>query len=120
MIKDLTIIILTFNEEKRIRRVLDSVKEITDTIFVVDSYSQDKTLEILTEKVKHTLHPYENYSKQRNWSQKNEPFNNEWVMHLDADEPITPELASWLKNDFQELKYTYDGLFSRRVYWGDG
>ena len=54
MIKDLTIIILTFNEEKRIRRVLDSVKEITDTIFVVDSYSQDKTLEILTEKkVKH-------------------------------------------------------------------
>ena len=119
MVKNLTIIILTFNEEKRIKKVLNSVEKITTDIFVVDSYSSDKTLSILeNNKIKYLQHNFENYSKQRNWSQENEPFGNDWVMHLDADEPITKELENWLLNDFKLKNEDYDGfMFSRKTYF---
>ena len=90
MTDNLTIIVLTYNEENRIKKVLNSIKDVTKDIFVVDSYSKDNTVNILKEyEINYVEHPFENYSKQRNWAQENEPFNNEWVMHLDADEPIT-------------------------------
>jgi glycosyltransferase involved in cell wall biosynthesis len=119
MVENLTIILLTFNEEKRIQKVLDSIKNITTNIFVVDSYSSDKTLEILNERnIKYLQHPFENYSIQRNWAQENEPFDNEWVMHLDADEPITKELEEWLLNRFNAEKKDVDGfMFSRKTYF---
>ena len=119
MIDNLTIIILTYNEENRIQKVLDSVKGVTKNIFVVDSYSKDNTLKILEENsIRYESHPFENYSKQRNWAQENEPFKNQWVMHLDADEPITEELAKWILNDFEDMKNSFDGfMFSRKTYF---
>ena len=42
----LSVVIITFNEEKNIKRCLDSIKEIADDIFVIDSFSTDKTKEI--------------------------------------------------------------------------
>ena len=119
MIDNLTIIILTYNEENRIQKVLDSVKGVTKNIFVVDSYSKDNTLKILEENgIRYESHPFENYSKQRNWAQENEPFENQWVMHLDADEPITKELENWIRNDFKNLKNKFDGfMFSRKTYF---
>ena len=47
MIQDLTVVILTYNEESNIGELLDSIKDITSDIFVVDSYSNDKTISIL-------------------------------------------------------------------------
>lgn len=119
MIDNLTIIVLTYNEESRIKKVLDSLKSVTENIFVVDSYSKDNTVNILKEyEVKYSEHSFDNYSKQRNWAQENEPFGSEWVMHLDADEPITRELADWMKNDFEGMKHRYDGfMFSRKTYF---
>jgi glycosyltransferase involved in cell wall biosynthesis len=119
MIDNLTIIILTYNEENRIKKVLDSIKSITNNVFVVDSYSKDNTINILNEyKINHVEHPFKDYSKQRNWAQENEPFNNDWVMHLDADEPITKELEGWLLNDFNIEKNNYNGfMFSRKTYF---
>lgn len=119
MINSITIIILTFNEENKIKKLLDSIKDVTKNIFVVDSYSKDNTVNILKEyEINYTEHPFENYSKQRNWAQKNEPFGSEWVMHLDADEPISPALANWLKNDFKNMKDNFNGfLFSRKTYF---
>ena len=119
MIDNLTIIVLTYNEEKRIQRVLDSIKSVTANIFVVDSFSDDSTVKILQEhKINYVQNPFENYAKQRNWAQINDPFCSEWVMHLDADEPITNELASWIKSDFSEIAKKFDGfLFSRKTYF---
>ena len=88
MTDNLTIIVLTYNEEKRIQRVLDSIKSVTANIFVVDSFSDDSTVQILqNNKINYVQNPFENYAKQRNWAQINDPFCSEWVMHLDADEP---------------------------------
>lgn len=114
--KDLTIILLTFNEERNLPRCLESIRALECPIFVVDSYSTDGTLDILKENnITFVQHPFENYSRQRNWAQKNNPFNTQWVFHLDAGERFTPELVQWIKDHF-DANITTDGfMFSRRT-----
>jgi glycosyltransferase involved in cell wall biosynthesis len=113
----LSVIILTYNEEKNIEECLKSVYGWVDDILVVDSYSTDKTLEIArkyTDKI--YQHPFENYARQRNWAQDNLPIKNEWAFHLDADERITPELSEELKRVFSNSIDDVDGfLVSRRT-----
>ncbi|MCK4859033.1 MAG: glycosyltransferase family 2 protein [Candidatus Omnitrophica bacterium] len=106
----LSVIILTYNEEKNIEECLKSVYDWVDEIFIVDSGSTDKTLEIAksyTDKI--YQHPFKDYGKQRNWAQDNLPINKEWIFHLDADERVSSELS-------EELK----GIFSRAVDGTDG
>lgn len=113
---DLTFIILTYNEEKNISACLESIKGIPANVFVVDSYSDDKTLEILKESgVNYVQHTFENYSRQRNWAQVHDPYNSEWVFHLDADERLTPELKYWLINEFKSLIDADAYIFGRRA-----
>jgi len=117
MNKNITVIILTYNEEDNINAVLDSVLEVTSNIFVVDSFSTDDTVPILNERgITYTKHIFDNYSVQRNWAQKNDPFNSDWILHLDADEPITEELSLWINNDFDSECTNVDGfMFSRKT-----
>lgn len=116
----LTIIILTFNEEKNIPELIDQLKGICP-IFIVDSYSTDKTVQLIQEYgITYVQHEFINYSKQRNWAQANNPFKTDWVLHLDADERLTPELVSWLQNAFVALSQQYDGfMFGRRAIFMD-
>ena len=112
----ISVIILTFNEEKNVEACLKSVYEWADEIFIVDSYSSDKTLEIVkkyTDKI--CQHKFENYSVQRNWAQENLPIKNKWIFHLDADERVTPELEKEILEIFKK-EVNYDGLMvSRRT-----
>jgi glycosyltransferase involved in cell wall biosynthesis len=97
----ISVIILTYNEEENIEACLRSVVDWADEIFVVDSGSTDQTVAIVeqyTDKV--VTHPFENYSKQRNWAQENLPLAHEWVFHIDADERVTPELVQSLRQFF--------------------
>jgi len=114
----LTVILLTFNEESNIGACLDSLADIQANIFVVDSYSKDQTLAILeARKIPYVQHPFENYSKQRNWAQANTPFPTEWVMHLDAGERCTPELVAWINNQFNPNTDIDGYMFSRRTFF---
>ena len=91
----ISIVIITYNEERNIKDCLNSVAGWADEILIVDSGSTDKTLMIArgyTDKIYE--HPFENYAKQRNWAQNSLPIRNEWVFHLDADEQVSPELLS--------------------------
>jgi glycosyltransferase involved in cell wall biosynthesis len=64
----------------------------------VDSGSSDRSVEIATSAGAQVVaHPFENYAAQRNWAQKNLPIRTEWVLHLDADERLTPELAGEIR-----------------------
>jgi glycosyltransferase involved in cell wall biosynthesis len=113
---DLTIIILTFNEENNLPGCLKSLEGIPANIFVVDSYSTDNTVEILRAKnIKYAQHSFINYAIQRNWGQENDPFKSSWVLHIDADERLTPELKDWLVNDFYLQKGIDGFIFSRRA-----
>ena len=91
---DLSVIILTYNEELHIRRCLENVRQLSEKIYVVDSFSTDKTKEIATELGAAVIeHQWPgNQAEQFNWALDNLPISTKWVMRLDADEYITPEL----------------------------
>ncbi|THH39280.1 glycosyltransferase family 2 protein [Neolewinella litorea] len=113
----LTIVILTFNEEANIENLLDSLAGVNAPIFVVDSYSQDRTLEILDRRgIPYTQHAFKNYAAQRNWAQSNLPYEGEWVLHLDAGERLTPGMVTWINESFDPVDKTVDGyMFARRA-----
>ena len=116
---DLSVIILTYNEELHIRRAIDNVREIAKDIFIIDSFSTDKTLEIASEypNVKILQHKWENnHAKQLNWGLENAPVKTQWVLRLDADEYLTPELISELKEKLPYLGQDITGIsFKRRT-----
>lgn len=97
----LTVLILTFNEEKNIAACIESVRDMTDDIFVVDSGSTDNTIEIVRSfGVNIVQHPFENYSRQRNWALQHLPIRHEWVLNLDADHRVTDTLRKNLYKCF--------------------
>jgi glycosyltransferase involved in cell wall biosynthesis len=92
-------VVITFNEEKNIRRCLESLHGVADEIIVVDSISTDKTRLICSEfGVNFFEHAFEGHIQQKNYAI--ELAANKYVLSLDADEVISPEL----KNSILELK----------------
>ncbi len=119
--KELTIIILTYNEEANINACLDSMENIDANIFVVDSFSTDRTLSILEDRqVRYVQHEFKNYAAQRNWAQANEPFQTEWVLHVDAGETLLPGMVEWINTSFDPGNSPVDGyMFARRAIFMD-
>ena len=113
----ISIIVLTYDEEANIEACLRSVCDWAGEVFVVDSGSTDRTLEIAaryTDKI--VTHPFENYSRQRNWAQETLPLSYQWALHLDADEQVSDELAQSMKAAFQGDVSSIDGfLINRRA-----
>ncbi|NJC26646.1 glycosyltransferase family 2 protein [Neolewinella antarctica] len=112
-----TVVILTFNEEANIENCLNSIAQLQAPVFVVDSYSTDRTLDILEQRgINYVQHPFSNYSAQRNWAQANIPSPTEWVLHLDAGETATPAMVNWINNSFAPESSDVDGyMFARRA-----
>ena len=87
----ISIVIITFNEERNLGRCLDSVKDIADEIIVVDSSSSDNTAVIaLSYNARVIVHPFMGYGVQKNFA--TQQATNDWILSLDADEALTPEL----------------------------
>lgn len=96
---NLSVIILTYNEEIHIERCISSVLGIADEIFVVDSFSHDRTC-ILAKKSGARVYKKKwpgNHSEQFNWALENCSILTKWVMRLDADEIISIDLAKEIK-----------------------
>lgn len=112
----ISVIFLTYNEEQTIERSLNSIVGWAGEIFIVDSGSTDRTLEIVqryTDKIVH--HDFENYAQQRNWAQENLPITFDWVFHIDAGEWVMPELHTALADLFASQQANHiDGLLIRR------
>lgn len=103
---DLTVIILTKDEELHIKRCLDNINDIAKEIFIIDSFSNDKTIEIAKEypKVKILQHKWcNNYAMQFNWGLDNAPITGKWILRLDADEYLLPELITELTQKLSSL-----------------
>ena len=97
---DLSVIILTYNEEIHIRRCLENVTPLAKEVFVVDCFSTDKTVEIAREyeQVKVVQHQWPgNQAEQFNWALDNLPIQTEWILRLDADEYLLPALVEELQ-----------------------
>lgn len=114
---DLSVIILTYNEEIHIARCLDSVCSYAKDVYIIDSYSNDKTLDIAGkyDRVSILQHKWENdHSKQFNWALQNAPISTEWVLRLDADEYLMPELVEELKDKLPFLPASVTGVVFKR------
>ena len=94
---DISVIILTFNEEIHIERCLRNARRFAKEIFVVDSFSTDKTVEIAKSMgAKVYQHEWKYPADQFNWALRNLPIKTEWVWKQDADEWLTDELIEEL------------------------
>jgi glycosyltransferase involved in cell wall biosynthesis len=88
-----SVIVLTLNEERNIGACLDSVAGFDDC-HVLDSGSTDATLTIAARYgARSANNPFSSFAQQRNWGHDQLPLRHRWVLHLDADERMTPELA---------------------------
>src|SRR3989339_1446563 len=94
----LSVVLATRNEEENIGRCLESVKTIADEIIIVDEYSKDKTKKIAESfGAKVYLEPHHDIfhiTKQIAL----EKASNEWILQMDADEALTPELSKEIKD----------------------
>lgn len=115
---DLSVIILTFNEELHIRRCLENVASFAKEVFIIDSFSTDRTLEIAREfgNVHILQNRWENnYARQFNWGLEHANISTQWVLRLDADEYLLPELVEELQEKLPGLPDDVTGIiFNRR------
>ena len=89
-----SVLILTLNEEVNLPRCLASVGW-SDDIVVFDSLSTDKTVELATAAGARVIQrPFDDWSTHQNFAVENIPFKHPWVLYIDADEVVTPELAA--------------------------
>ena len=100
----ISVIILTFNESKHIKRAINSVSALSDDIIIVDSYSIDKTIEISKKlKTKVFKNKFINQAQQFNWALNNIKIKNNWILRLDADEYLSKELIIEIKKKLPEI-----------------
>lgn len=123
----LTVIILTRDEALHIFRAIRSVQPIADKVVVVDSGSSDATVEIAHDMgVQVLVHPFVTQAKQFNWALEQLSTDTEWILRLDADEVVSPELAQSLVTTLPTLGAEIAGAcilrrmaFLRRpIRWG--
>ena len=113
---DLSVIILTYNEEIHIRRCLENVNQVAKKVFVVDCHSSDQTKDIaksLGAEVVNNDWPG-NQAEQFNWALDNLKIETEWILRLDADEYLLPELIAELKEKLPSLSNDVTGVFFNR------
>lgn len=115
---DLSVIILTYNEELHLRRCLDNVCPLAREVFVIDCFSTDRTLEIARDyssvQVLQHAWPAGKHAEQFNWALEHAPIQSSWVLRLDADEYLTPELVKELQEKLPRLPQSTTGLVLKR------
>lgn len=114
-----SVIVLAYNEETNLPDCLESLKHLDCEVLVVDSGSTDGTREIARQAGAAIFeHPFETYGAQRNWAQNHLPLAAEWVLHLDSDERLTPELAAEINGILLNPPADVDGfLFRKRTFF---
>jgi len=121
----LSVVVITFNEEKNIARCLQSVKSIADEIIIVDSLSTDNTASIAKDyNARIVSEPFRGYVEQKNFADNQAKYD--WILSLDADEAISPELEMSIRKIKEKQEYpayeltrltNYCGKWIRHCGW---
>lgn len=108
----LSVVIITYNEQRNIGRCIDAVKSIADDIVVVDSFSKDDTVSIAKEKGARVVqHPFEGHIEQKNYAITQAKFPH--ILSLDADEMPDETFLSQIKQIKQH--WEHDGYSVNRL-----
>jgi glycosyltransferase involved in cell wall biosynthesis len=113
--QQLSVTIITYNEEKRIRDALESVRW-ADEIVVIDSLSTDATVDICreyTEQV-HQI-PWHGFVEQKNIA--TEKTTHDWILNIDADESVSPELAEEIRRALVDRSAVVGYYMPRKTYY---
>ncbi|MBK8907415.1 MAG: glycosyltransferase family 2 protein [Rhodospirillales bacterium] len=114
----LSVIVLTKDEEANLPALLASLEGLPCRVFVVDSGSTDRTIEIARcAGCEIVEHPFENYAAQRNWAFDNLPVTTAWTLCLDADERLTPDLRVEIAGVLASDTPGFDGYMLRKQTW---
>lgn len=114
---NLAVVILTHNEAKHIGRALDAIKSVASEVFLIDSGSTDGTIEIAeAQGAKVLRNPWINYAAQFQWGLDNAPITADWVMRLDADEVIEPDLVAEIARELPKLPADVTGVNLKRKH----
>ncbi|MBQ9769510.1 MAG: glycosyltransferase family 2 protein, partial [Clostridia bacterium] len=100
---DLTVIILTFNEEKNIDKCISSTLNLAKRVVIVDSYSNDSTVSIAKDLgCEVVFHEFVNQADSFNFALENLDISTKWILRLDADEQLTSDSANEISNFIEE------------------
>lgn len=117
--KQISAVIITFNEERNIGRCLQSLQGVVDEVVVIDSFSTDKTESIcLQHGARFIRHPFEGHIEQKNVAIEHARFP--FILSLDADEALSDELKNSIlqvKNDLSADGYSFNRLTSYCGKW---
>lgn len=114
----LSIIILTFNEEMHLSGAIDNVLGWAGEIFIIDSCSTDRTVDIALEHgVKIVQRPFTNFGDQWNWALEELPIKNPWTLKLDADERLTDKLKKEIATAIYDPHADDGYIFTRRLWF---
>jgi glycosyltransferase involved in cell wall biosynthesis len=107
-------IVLTFNEERHLARCISSLERVATKVLVVDSYSSDRTVEVARALGATVLkHQWVNYASQFNWALGQLESGTDWVLRIDADEVLSPELSAEIANHLPTIADDVAG-----IVWG--
>jgi exosortase/archaeosortase family protein len=114
---EFTIVVLTLNEEKNLPKLLCSIQGLGAKVYIVDSGSTDDTLKICAEhQIDVYLHKFENHPKQWDFALNTLKITTPWIIGLDADQTLSPQLLDKLRS-FRDQDYSnINGIYFNRKY----
>ena len=124
---DISAVILTYNEEKHIARCIENAMCVASSVYVVDSFSEDRTCEIATSLgAKVVQHTFVNQAQQLQWALDTLELEGEWILRLDADEYLSDRLIDEIKTTLPTLSIEITGcdmprdvvFMGKHLRWG--
>lgn len=114
----ISVVVNTWNEERNIKKCLESVRQLADEIVVVDMESEDRTVEIAKKfGAKIFSYKYTGYVEPARNFAVSKVFE-EWILILDADEELPKNLAERLKKIVKENKIDYLEIPRKNIIFG--
>lgn len=112
----ISVCVISFNEERNIEECLKSVSW-ADDIIMVDSFSTDRTIELAKQYTsKIFVQEWKGYSEAKNYAVQN--TSNDWILSIDADERVTPELKNEIISVINDSSKRYTGYkVARQAYF---
>ena len=108
----ITAVILTYNEEKHLSRCIQSLKGLVDQVVVADCFSTDSTLDVARAQGARVIQKaWVNHANQFNWALAQLDADTDWVIRIDADELLGPELAAAIEERLPTLGPEVDGVY---------